>query len=224
MSRSQLPLPLGHRPALGREDFLVAPGNAEAVAWIDRWPDWPAPMLVLHGPAGCGKTHLAHVLMARAGAIIASGPALDPPALLRAPAVIVDDAERVAAAAGGEAALFHLFNAAKEADRKVLLTARTAPARWDLCLPDLRSRLQSVPTAEIGPPDDAVIAAVLVKLFADRQVRVGTEVIAYLLRHMERSHAAAVRTVEAADTASLAEKRPVTIPLVKRLLDEMRRS
>lgn len=216
---NQLPLPLGHRPALGREDFLVAPGNAEAVAWLDRWPDWPAPALVLHGPEGCGKSHLAHVFAAQTGAPVVAGRAglvLDPPTLLGDHgAVVIDDAD----AGLDEESLFHLYNAIKEADRRLLLTARRAPAAWGLRLPDLASRLQAAPAAAIGPPDDAVMAAVLIKLFADRQLRVGTEVVSYLLRHMERSFSAARALVAAADEASLAEKRAITVPLVRRLLE-----
>lgn len=228
---SQLPLPLGHRPALEREDFLVAPANEEAVAWLDCWPDWPAPALVLHGPEGCGKTHLAQVFAARAGAhggarVVAGQPGvdLDPPALLAGVrAVIIDDADRVVEGGYAEGTLFHLYNAAKESGSSLLLTARRPVAGWGVALPDLASRLQAAPAVEIGPPDDAVIAAVLIKLFADRQVRVGTEVVAYLLRHMERSFAAARAVVAAADRLSLAERRPVTVPLARRILDEFTR-
>lgn len=215
---SQIPLPLDHRAALGREDFLVAPANAEAVAWLDRWPDWPAPALVLIGAPGCGKSHLAHVFAARSGAPVVScraGMVLDPPALLADnSAVVIDDAD------GGldEASLFHLYNLARETGCHLLLTARNAPGRWAR-LPDLRSRLSAAPAVEIGPPDDAVMAAVLVKLFSDRQLKVGVEVVTYLLRHMERSFAAAQGLVAAADTLSLAEHRPITVPLVRRLVE-----
>lgn len=215
---SQLPLPLGHRPALGREDFLIAASNAEAVAWLDRWPDWPAPALVLHGPPGCGKSHLAQVFAAQAGAVVVTGAPglrLDPPALLSAaPAVVVDDAD----ASLDETSLFHLYNAAKDGGLRLLLTAKSPPGRW-ATLPDLRSRLSSCPAVSIGPPDDAVMAAVLVKLFADRQLKVGPEVVTYLLRHMDRSFAAAQALVAEADRLSLAEKRAITVPLVKRALE-----
>lgn len=227
MSGAQLPLPLGHRAALGREDFLVAPANAEAVAWLDRWPDWPAPALVLHGPEGCGKSHLAQVFAAHAGArVIAGHPgiALDPPTLLDGVrAVVIDDADRTVEGGMAEGALFHLYNAAKEAGCHLLLTARRPVPAWGLRLPDLASRLQAAPAVAIDPPDDAVMAAVLVKLFADRQLRIGTEVVAYLLRHMERSFGAASAVVEAADRLSLAERRPVTVPLARRILDDFRR-
>jgi len=221
---SQLPLPLGYRAALGREDFLVAPGNEEAVAWLDRWPDWPAPALLLHGPAGCGKSHLAQVFAASSGARVIKGTpglVLHPPAVLDGvQAVVIDDADRALEAGVAEGSLFHLYNAAKEAGKHLLLTARRPASSWGIRLPDLSSRLHAAPAVAISPPDDAVMAAVLVKMFADRQLRIGTEVIAYLLRHMERSFAAARAVVDAADRLSLAERRAITIPLLKRLLGQ----
>ena len=195
----QLALDLGHRPALGREDFLVSPCNEDAVAWVDRWPDWPGPALVIHGPAGCGKTHLARVWRQRSGATEAA---------------VVEDADRPV----DDVALFHLYNRHAEEGGHFLLTARTPPARWPGRLPDLVSRLTAAPTVAIGPPDDTLIAQVVVKLFADRQLAVGAEVVPYLVTHMERSFAAARRLVAAADDAALAAKRPVTVPLVRDVL------
>ncbi len=201
---AQLALDLGHRPALGREDFLIAPCNEGAVAWIDRWPDWPGPALVIHGPAGCGKTHLAQVWRARAGTREDS---------------VIEDADRP----GDDVALFHLFNRRAEDGGHLLLTARTPPARWPDRLPDLVSRLAAVPTVEIGPPDDILVTQVLVKLFADRQIEVGAEVVSYLVTHMERSFDAARQLVAAADTAALAAKRAVTVPLVRQVLAALSR-
>ncbi len=152
MSEAQLPLDLGHRPALSEGDFLVAPCNAEAHAWLERWPDWPGPASVIFGPAECGKTHLAHLFAARSGAVTVAAADLtvaDPPRLLgQARAVVVEDCDR----AGGnldEAALFHLINLAKEAGGFLLLTGREAPARWAVRLPDLRSRLNAMPALAI---------------------------------------------------------------------------
>ena len=196
---AQLPLPLPHRPAQGREDFLVAPCNADAVAWLDRWPNWPAAGLVVYGPPGCGKSHLGSVWGAQAG---------DRDLLL-------DDADRQ----GDEPALLHRLNFAREQGGSVLLLARTPPARWPLALPDLRSRLLALPAVAVGPPDDALLAAVLAKLFADRQAAVGDDVISYLLARMERSFAAAGRLAEALDRAALADKRPITLPLARRVLE-----
>jgi chromosomal replication initiation ATPase DnaA len=198
----QLTLDLGHRPALGREDFLVAPCNADAVAWIDRWPDWPGPALVIHGPAGCGKSHLAQVWRARSGTSAGS---------------VVEDADRP----DDDVALFHRFNRHAEEGGHMLLTARTPPARWPNRLPDLVSRLVAAPTVAIGPPDETLIAQVVVKLFADRQLDIGPDVVAYLATHMERSFESARNLVAAADTAALAAKRAVTVPLVRTVLAEM---
>jgi DnaA regulatory inactivator Hda len=218
----QLPLDLGHRPAMGGEDFMVAPGNAAAVAWLDRWPNWPAPVLTVHGPPGCGKTHLAHVWRARSRAPLVSGAALDvatlPELLALTRTVAVDDADAVAGVPALETALFHLHNLAGEAGGQLLLLARQAPAHWRLGLADLRSRLLAAPAVAVAAPDDALLAGVLVKLFADRQLRPGHDVIAYLLARMERSLDAARRVVAALDRASLAAHRPVTVPLVREVL------
>lgn len=223
MSEAQLPLDLGHRPALSEGDFLVAPCNAEAHAWLECWPDWPAPVSVLFGPAGCGKTHLAHLFAAISGAVTIAAAALtvaDPPRLLgQALAVVVEDCDRDGGRAD-EAALFHLINLTKESGGFLLLTGREAPSRWKVGLPDLRSRLNAMPALAIGAPDDAVLAAVLVKLFADRQVKVGEELVTYLLGRMERSFAAAASLVERLDHAALAGRRPVTVPLARGVLEQ----
>jgi DnaA regulatory inactivator Hda len=223
---AQLPLELVLRPALGREDFLVAPSNQVAVAWIDRWPDWPGPALALHGPPGCGKTHLGQVWRAASGAVEIDAGRLaraEPPELLGAArACVLDDAGDLLGVAGagveGER-LLHLFNSVAERGGQLLLTGRTAPARWPCALPDLRSRLAAATAVPMAPPDDALMAAVLVKLFADRQLPVGEELVRYLLARMERSFAAARALVAALDRASLADRRAVTIPLARRVLE-----
>lgn len=220
MSEAQIPLDLGHRPALTETDFLVASCNAEAHAWLNRWPDWPGPASVVFGPAGSGKTHLAHVFATAANAVTVAAAALgvaDPPRLLAAArAVVVEDCDR-----GGldETALFHLINLAKESGAWLLLTGRDSPPRWPVALPDLRSRLLAMPSLAIGAPDDDVLAAVLVKLFTDRQIRIGGDVVTYLLGRMERSFAAARDLVERLDRAALAGHRAVTVPLARAILE-----
>ncbi|MGQ9367637.1 HdaA/DnaA family protein [Azospirillum sp. A39] len=222
---AQLPLDLGFRPAMGGEDFLVAPSNADAVAWLDRWPFWPAPALTVWGPAGCGKSHLAQVWRARSGAPLVTAGELaqaDLPALIgRAQALAVDDADQVAGRRGRERALFHLYNLARDAGGHLLLLARQPPARWRVRLPDLRSRVRGAPAVPVAAPDDALLAAVLVKLFADRQLMPSQEVVAYLLARMERSLDAARRVVAAVDRASLAAHRRITVPLVRSVLNEL---
>ncbi len=222
MADAQLPLDLGHRPALGRDDFLVAPCNAQAVAWLDRWPAWPSHGLVLFGPPGCGKSHL---LAAFAAAHAATGTLLRPAAGLTAAAVpdlvaaarllLIDDLDGLE----DETALFHLHNLAREAGCSLVLAASQPPAHLPLRLPDLASRLRALPAVGIGAPDDAVLAAVIVKQFADRQLAVGEGVVSYLVGRMERSFAAARAVVEALDRASLAERRAVTVRLARAVLE-----
>lgn len=214
----QLTLDLPHRPALSGDDFLVAACNRDAVAWLDAWPDWPSHGLAIHGPEGCGKTHLAHVFAAQTGACVtpaASVSGLNGIDLAeRHNALVVEDCENLA----DETALFHLLNAVKEAGGTVLITARAPPARWPVRLPDLASRLAALPAIAIQPPDDDLMAALLVKLFADRQLKVGQEALVYALGRMERSFAAARALVAEADRFSLAEKRAVTLPLLRDVL------
>ncbi|KAA5604831.1 hypothetical protein F1188_14285 [Roseospira marina] len=216
------------RPALGREDFLVAPCNAEAVAWIDRWPDWSGPALALVGPVGGGKTHLAHVLAARTGALILEPSAVEAVDAALIAGLFTDEGQRVAVVelpVGAlrfdpalEKALFHLLNMARENGGHVLLTAEVAPARWPVSLPDLRSRLAAIPVAQITPPDQTLLEMVLVKLFADRQVVVAPEVVRYLARRMERSFAAARAVVARLDTLAWTRGRPITLPLARAML------
>ena len=213
---------------MGCEDFLVAPSNADAVAWLDRWPSWPAPALTVFGPAGCGKTHLAQVWRARSHAVVTAGDALDradlPALLAAANAVVVEDADAVAGRPAREEALFHLYNLAREQQGHLLLLSRKAPSRWRARLADLRSRIKGAPAVEVRPPDDALLAAVLVKLFADRQLRPGMEVVTYLLARMERSLDFARRLVAALDHASLAAHRGVTVPLAREVLSELQQT
>ncbi len=214
---TQLILDLGHRQALGEADFLVAPCNGTAIQWLDRWPDWPAPALTLYGPPGCGKTHLARVFSARSQSPIVEADRLAteavPGVLRHAHACVVDDADRA-----DSEALLHLYNLIAERHGALLLTAREPPARWPGLLPDLRSRLVAAPAVAVAAPDDALLAALMVKLFADRQLAVSEDVVLFLLRHMERSFEAARRLVADLDAAALRDRRPITIPLARALL------
>jgi len=215
-SVEQLLLGFEHEVASGLEDFMPAPCNRAALAWLGRWPDWPAPALVLHGPPGCGKSHMARIWAARAAAR-----QLDPAALPGFPdgelpaAAVLDPAEPVA----DELALLQLYNRLRERGGHLLLTARRPVAAWPLGLPDLASRLRAAPAVAIEAPDDALLAALLVKLFDDRQLAVSEGVIGYLIRHMERSFAAARSVVEALDRRSLQKRRPVTVALARAVLE-----
>ena len=221
----QIPLDLVSRPALGREDFLIGACNQSAVSWIDSWPDWPAPVLILCGPAASGKTHLAAVWRERAGA-----------ENIRPEMLLSRSAEQIAAVSSGlifdgidlwlgdieaETTLFHLYNIFKEEGRTLLITTRMSPSEADFAIPDLASRLRAAPAAEIRPPDDAVLAAVLIKLFHDRQIAVNDDLIKYILPRMERSFAAAHELVERADKMALAQKRGISIPLMRLVMADM---
>lgn len=218
----QLALDLPHRPALGAGDFMIAPGNRDAVGWIDRWPYWDAAGLVIYGPPGCGKSHLLEVWRARSGARLvdaSKASAFDPDEMLGATAdLAVEAIDRVA----DETALFHLYNMVVERGGKLLLTAREAPARIAFRLPDLASRMNGLPAVEVAGPDDTLLAAVLVKLLADRQLEAEPAVIDFVIARMERSFDAARRLVAGLDRRALELRRPVTVPLARAVLAEER--
>jgi chromosomal replication initiation ATPase DnaA len=207
--------------AQDRSNFLISGSNAAAVGWIDRWPAWPSPAFVLYGPPECGKTHLARLWCERAAARLVPGPSLHEaslPGLLaeKVCRIAVDDADRAP-----EVALLHLYNCCREAGGYLLATSVRPPTAWKIGLPDLASRLRAAVTAGIEMPDDGLLGAVLVKHFADRQLRVGPELIAYLIRRMERSFAAAAAVVAALDAASLADHQPIALPLAREVLDAL---
>jgi chromosomal replication initiation ATPase DnaA len=201
---------------LGAADFLVSDSNREAFEWIDCWPDWPARALVLHGPSGSGKTHLAHLWCERTGATLIAGAAIGGMAPSDAAALAIDDAERAQ-----DEPLLHLYNSAVERGASLLLTMPAPPAALSIALPDLASRLRALPVVGIAPPDDALLGAVLVKHFADRQVRVKPEVVAYLVARIERSFAAAAAVAARLDATAISAGRPITVKLARGVLDEL---
>jgi chromosomal replication initiation ATPase DnaA len=214
----QLVLDLPHRPALGDADFMISACNRDAVSLIESWPAWPSHGLVLCGPAGSGKTHLAHVWQQIAGsAMIAAEVLTDQavPALAAAPGSVVEDIDR---AIGSERALFHLLNLAREQSRHVLLTARMPPGEWAISLPDLRSRLTALPHVHIGEPDESLLRAVLVKLLADRQLPATPHAIDYLARHMERSMAMALALAEELDRMAWERPREISREVARQAL------
>lgn len=208
----QLTIPLETPPLHTRAAFVESAANAQALALLDRWPAWPGGVLALVGPEGGGKTHLAAIWAAQAGAARYS-PGADLTALDGRP-VLVEDADRA-----GDEALFHLINRAPT-DGGLLLTARTRPASWSSALPDLRSRLNALTVAELGEPDDALLIAVLEALFREKLHRPAPELYEYLLKRMPRSIAVAREMVRLLDQAAGEQGRPLNRSLAKDVLDQ----
>jgi chromosomal replication initiation ATPase DnaA len=214
----QLTLDLDHTESYAREDFLGGPSNAAALTLVDSWPDWPNRVVVLVGPEGSGKSHLAAIWALQAGARTVAARTLrdiDVPAALATGGLVFED---VAAADFDETAMFHLLNLAREEGAFVLLTARTAPAAWSVRLPDLASRLNALPVVALAPPDDALLRALLVKLFADRQLAVDEQVIGYVATHIGRSFSDARAAVATLDQEAMARQRPLTRTLAAEIL------
>ena len=211
MSR-QLAFDLPGQEKLGREDFFASPANAQGLAMIDMWRLWPGAMLLLVGPKGAGKTHLAQIWAAEVGARVLSAASLASGDLgmLASSALAIEDTGRIAGQAAAETALFHLHNLMRERKLPLLLTARQPPRDWGLTLPDLDSRMKAVALVRIGPPDDALLSAVLAKLFADRQVAAPPALIPYLTSRMERSIDAARHLVAELDRRALARGGPIS--------------
>ena len=218
---NQLALSLPVEPRFGREDFLVSPSNEAAWETFERWPNWPGHMLLLLGPTGSGKSHLGSIWAQRAGARILHARDLtnvDLLALATSGPLLIEDFDRQQ---GLEAELFHLVNLVREREGYLALTARNWPDSWGLATKDLLSRLRLAPAIEIGEPDDALVRAVLVKLFIDLQLVVDTSVVEYLALRIERSLAAARAIVQTLDREALEQNRPVTRPMAAEVLRRM---
>ena len=215
----------GGRTAHGRSDFQIGRSNFEAVGWIDRWPEWPAPALILNGPPASGKSHLSVVWQDISGAV-----PIKPDMLSTHTAemlfnmgehFVIDGVDPWLGEAGAETTLFHLYNMLKEEQRSMMITMRMGLRSVDFALPDLASRLRAAPCVSIHPPDDILLASVMIKLFSDRQLTMPQEVIAYILPRMERSFAAAQKLVDYTDKLALSEKRRISVPLMRKVLNDI---
>jgi chromosomal replication initiation ATPase DnaA len=214
----QLRLELGQPTCDGRESFIVSPANAAAVRAVDSWPAWPGGCLALIGPEGSGKTHLARAWAVRAAAnILRASTATAALALARidGPPVLIEDADRGVP----DDALFHLINMATVGRKTLLLTGRTPPSTWRTALPDLRSRLNALPVAQLPAPDDAILEGVLINLFRERNIKPAEDLIPYLLRRIERSVGRARQVVAQLDEAADAEGRAVSRGLARQILE-----
>ena len=207
---TQLVLPLETRSAFGRADFIVAPGNRKALAFIDSWPSWPAPAAALYGPPASGKSHLAAVWAARSGAVVLEAAQLE--GVIPAGPLVVENVSPGMA----ETPLFALL----ERGAPLLLTAQAPPADWLFTLPDLKSRANALLAFALWAPDDALLMGLAVKLFADRQVVVPEAVVTHLVRQLERSPSALRDFIARADAAALRDQKPINLQLIRALMAE----
>jgi len=214
----QLAFALPHTESLSRDNFLEGPANSAALALIDAWPEWPSRTMLLAGPEGSGKSHLAAIWAEQSGARATSAHTLaaaNVPAELATGALVVEDLRE---ASFDERALFHLLNLAREDGAYILVTARLPPSALTIELRDLRSRLRALPVVSLLPPDDQLFRALIVKFCADRQLAVDEQVVSYLATRLERSYAAARQAIELLDSEGLRQGRPVTRALASELL------
>jgi chromosomal replication initiation ATPase DnaA len=202
---TQIPLSFPVKPQFSRVDFLASTSNQAALSRLEAWPNWQHPVLVLYGPKGCGKSHLASIWQEKIGA--------------GSPHKLVEDLDLLVGNKEAETQVFHAYNTTLEQKTTMLVTSGLPMAQLNFILPDLASRLRSCPSVGVEAPDDVLVTALLVKLFADRQITIGADVLAYCVPRLERSFEAVRSFVESADKAALAAKKPVTIPLVRVLLN-----
>ena len=227
MLLEQLQIPLPVLTALGREDFFVSESNAMAVALIEGWENWPSRKMVLNGPAGSGKTHMAHVWANLSGAQIIAAQDLTSDAVqadipaLAAGNICVENVDQIAGNLAAEEPLFHLHNLVLEQGHSLMMTGAAAPNLWPLALPDLKSRVMAAQSAALSGPDDMLLSALLVKLFSDRQIVPASDVIPYLLRQMPRSYGYARIIVDRLDRASLTRTAGVSRPLAIQILADL---
>ena len=214
MSR-QFRLKLDRRESFRREDFVVTPANAEAAKALDAWPAWPGGRLALIGPEGSGKSHLALCWARAADAAVIPAKGRVELGPLQGRPVLFEDADR----SQRDELLFHLINMVDQSGGGLLLTGRTPPSGWNAALPDLRSRLNALPVAQIEEPDDQILESVLRKFFRERNIRPTEDVFPYLLRRMERSAPKALEMVIRLDEAADAEGRPVSRALARQILE-----
>ncbi|MCO5730725.1 DnaA regulatory inactivator HdaA [Rhizobium sp. SSA_523] len=215
----QLPLALNHDAATGRDDLLVAPQVSAALAMIDAWPAWPAPVVILTGPAGCGKSHLAQIWRDKAKAVTIDPKAGGEAASMAAEGpVLFEDADR---AGFDDNELFHVINSVRENGHTLLMTARLWPMSWPVSLPDLRSRLKAATVIEIGEPDEDLLGQVIIKLFADRQLSIDDRLVAFIVSRMERSMQAATGIVERLDRLALSRGTRITRALAAEVLHSL---
>lgn len=219
-SSSQIPFPFDAKRSFARDDFVPGATNEAALAFVDGWPSWPSRVCALWGPTGCGKTHLAQMWRSESRAVEVGANELTSEfvaGLAAGGAFLLDDADRVVDGAG----FFHLLNFVNQTSGWLLMTGREAPPRWRTTVPDLHSRLTAVPGAALESPDEALLARVLLKLFADRQLKLPEALIGYLVPRLERSFAEAERIAVLIDELALQQKRNISVEIGAQALRQL---
>lgn len=219
---AQLSFTIGHEPSYARADFIESECNREALAFVERWPDWPSYGLIIYGPNASGKTHLAHIFTQRANGRFLKLHDLKSSSLFvtlpSQASLVLDDYDP---STHPEQNMFHLLNMEREEKGSILIVANSHPSTWPVYLPDLRSRFLALPAVAIATPDEELLKAVMTKLFADRQLVVEPGVIDYAILRLERSFDAIHRFVDQIDDVSLREKRNITLPLARQILPQI---
>jgi chromosomal replication initiation ATPase DnaA len=219
----QLPLPLPHNAAMGADDFLITVSNRDAAAWIEKWPDWPSPGLILIGYSGSGKTHLMKLWLARCAGRLVTAAEIgnrNSESLATTRFIAVDDADSIAGNAAAEEGLFHLYNHLNAIKGSLLLTMKHGAGQEDFALPDLKSRLVALPAVALNAPDDVLLQALIVKQFRDRQIALDSGVVSYLAPRIPRDAAGIRDLVERLDVAALSEGRKITVALARKILED----
>ena len=210
-------------------DFLESGNNKDAIFMVDRWPDWDGLGVIIYGPSSSGKTHLLSLWAERSKAIKFSSKNLSLDSILQYKdvdnlSVAIDDIDELAKDLDSSKILFHLYNLLKEQKGSILLTATKPIAAWDCPLPDLASRLKTLPSVFIEPPDEQMLQHLLVKFFSDRQLRISSDVVSYIINRTERSFIAIETLLQMLDKESLSQKRAITVPFVRDIIDNMQKT
>lgn len=215
----QIPLAFDHGSARSRDDLLESERLAAAVSLVDAWPSWPSPVVILTGPAGSGKSHLAQIYRDQAGAVdIVPQPGQGASERAAKMPVLIEDADRDGF---DEVELFHIINAVRQHGTTLLITSRTFPPSWKVTLPDLASRLKAATVVEIGAPDELLLGQLIAKLFADRQLYIDDKIVSYMVQRMERSFAAAQVVVDRLDKLALSRRVKISRSLAAEVLEAM---
>ncbi|QRM42408.1 DnaA regulatory inactivator HdaA [Rhizobium sp. BG4] len=215
----QLPLVFTHDAASGRDDLLISDRLSAAVTIVDAWPQWPSPVVILAGPGGSGKSHLASIWKEHSGAqSIHPKAGSDAAVAAAAGPVLFEDVDREGF---DDTALFHVINSVRENGHSLMMTSRLWPMSWPVELPDLRSRLKAATVVEIGEPDEELLSQVIVKLFSDRQLNIDDKLVFYIVNRMERSLNAAQTIVERLDRLAWSRGTKITRAMAAEVLNEL---